>query len=286
MACCSSCAEKRRIADSAESEVTVFSPSVKVDLEVLQQNANYISSQLLFVRKLGEIAEKLRFLPIHRRQHALASELRKLNLYLSEGNKRDRICAGDPMAFVTSLPEDVAEAEKGVKLNHCFGFAKVVHLPVNEGHVFRSKARTPVLLLMEVLRDVDTSATSGSGISNEESIVPENPSRCADANESRAGEEVKEVQNTASDANASIISIADGIQSCSIPHYIANVPPAPPRSPALATVPMAQQNSQRGWLNDFHLPFHAKLWRFSLFERLLLSYLANLCYEKYLRPLP
>ena len=144
-ACIKSNKMKKRDCSTPESRLNL-------DPELLQRNANYISSQLIFVRKLGEIAEKLRFLPVNRREHALVSELRKLNLYLSEGYKSGKLyAAGDPMAGITSIAdEDIIDGQN----QHQPGLAKVVHLPINEGHVFRSKARTPVLLLMEVLHDI------------------------------------------------------------------------------------------------------------------------------------
>jgi len=135
--------------------------SVPLDATMIQRNANYISSQLIFVRKLGDIAEKLRFLPVHRREHALVSELRKLNLYLGEGYKSGKLyAAGDPMAAITSLQDDLAS--DSVTNQQRSGLAKVVHLPIHEGHVFRSKARTPVLLLMETLHEPSESLLSTS----------------------------------------------------------------------------------------------------------------------------
>ena len=87
--------------------------------------ANFFSAQLEYAKKLGDIAEKLRFMDVEKRSAALEKELELMNNGMLGG---DPICrAGD-------------------------GIASVVRLPYKEGHVFRSKERTPVLLLMEVLR--------------------------------------------------------------------------------------------------------------------------------------
>mmetsp|Transcript_38909 Transcript_38909/g.57250 ORF Transcript_38909/g.57250 Transcript_38909/m.57250 type:complete len:1058 (-) Transcript_38909:7-3180(-) len=102
---------------------------------VITSNADYFSAQLLFARKLGDIAERLRFLDHSKRELALVNELESLNRTLGKGR---RIVAGDPLS----------RAGDGV------GLAKVVKMASKEGHVFRSKERTPVLLLMEVIRKV------------------------------------------------------------------------------------------------------------------------------------
>eukprot|EP00957_Ditylum_brightwellii_P193159 14708056-Ditylum_brightwellii.AAC.1 len=51
---------------------------------------------------------------------------------------------GDPMNIVSDF------SSGGMS-----GLSNVVNVPSTEGHVFRSKERTPVLLLMEILRDED-----------------------------------------------------------------------------------------------------------------------------------
>lgn len=93
--------------------------------------ANFFSSQLEYAKRLGDIAEKLRFMDKEKRSAALEKELKILNAGRMGGDPLSR--AGDDIA-------------------------PVVRLPSKEGHVFRSKERTPILLLMEVLRpneDVD-----------------------------------------------------------------------------------------------------------------------------------
>lgn len=99
----------------------------------IARNADYFSSQLMFTRRLGDIAERLRFMDVEKRRPALERELDILN---SSGRM-----GGDPMNRLTH-PDD--------------GHVHVVHVPSREGHVFRSKERTPVLLLMEVMKEEST----------------------------------------------------------------------------------------------------------------------------------
>ncbi|KAL7522606.1 hypothetical protein ACHAWX_007302 [Stephanocyclus meneghinianus] len=95
----------------------------------ISHNAAYFSSHIMFARKLGDIAEKLRFTELQKRPDTLKIELKEINA-------SGRTLGGDP-------------------LNRLCGDGKLittVHLPINEGHVFRSKERTPVLLLAEVVK--------------------------------------------------------------------------------------------------------------------------------------
>lgn len=92
--------------------------------------AEYFSTQLMFCRRLGDIAEKLRFMNIEERPGALENELEILN---SSGR-----LGGDPLNHICRKNGD---------------FVNVLRIPTNEGHVFRSKERTPVLLLMEIKRE-------------------------------------------------------------------------------------------------------------------------------------
>jgi hypothetical protein len=145
---CLKCARTIQASGSFHGMVN-FEPTVKLNTDMLMRNAHFLSSQLNFIRKLSEVAEKLRFLPVNRRNHALKSELKKINLYLTEANRRGRIGAGDPIATASF------EAEQGNGSSSTTGsthLTKIVHLPINEGHVFRSKARTPVLLVFEVMQ--------------------------------------------------------------------------------------------------------------------------------------
>jgi hypothetical protein len=93
----------------------------------IAQNADYFSSHLAFTKRLCDIAEKLRFMPVEQRPKALQADLAKLNVSGAMG--------GDPL--------------NKVRDNH--NLSRVVRVPWTEGHVFRSKERTPVLLLMEVV---------------------------------------------------------------------------------------------------------------------------------------
>jgi hypothetical protein len=92
------------------------------------KNADYLSCHLSFTRRLCDIAERLRFLPIEDRPETLQTELAKLNASGTMG--------GDPLNKVKIDDQD---------------HTRVVRIPITEGHVFRSKERTPVLLLVETL---------------------------------------------------------------------------------------------------------------------------------------
>jgi len=96
----------------------------------IARNAEYFSTQLMFARRLGDIAERLRFMGVEDRSATLEEELQILN---SSGR-----LGGDPLNVIQSSGND---------------FVNVMKIPKSEGHVFRSKERTPVLLLMEVVKD-------------------------------------------------------------------------------------------------------------------------------------
>jgi len=96
----------------------------------IAQNAAYFSSQITFARKLGDIAEKLRFMRVEKRSEALRRELKEIN-------ESEKMLGGDPLNRMCKSGK----------------FQKTVHIPIDEGHVFRSKARTPVLLLAELVED-------------------------------------------------------------------------------------------------------------------------------------
>ena len=82
------------------------------------QHADYWTTQILFCRKLGDTAERMRFTPKEERRAKLETELRTLNASGKLG--------GDPLNRLA------AEGD----LIH------VVNVPATEGHVFNSKART------------------------------------------------------------------------------------------------------------------------------------------------
>jgi hypothetical protein len=103
----------------------------------IANNADYLSSHLAFTRRLCDIAEKLRFQPVPKRAGLLQSELIKLNSSGAMG--------GDPLNVVKDSQ------------------SRVVRIPAKEGHVFRSKERTPVLLLVE-LNDEGVTEEESNGL--------------------------------------------------------------------------------------------------------------------------
>ena len=93
----------------------------------IAKNADYLSTHLAFTKRMGDIAERLFHQPVENRKSILQTELAKLN---SSGTM-----GGDPLNQVRT----------GDLHN------RIVRIPMNEGHVFRSKERTPVLLLVETM---------------------------------------------------------------------------------------------------------------------------------------
>lgn len=96
----------------------------------IAKNAAYYSSHITFARKLGNIAENLRFMEVENRPEKLREELKKVNASA-------KILGGDPLNRLCASGQ----------------YQRTVHIPINEGHVFRSKERTPVLLLAELVMD-------------------------------------------------------------------------------------------------------------------------------------
>ncbi len=96
----------------------------------IARNAEYFSTQLMFCRRLGDVAERLFFMDVDERKDALRGDLDMLNASGRLG--------GDPL-------NKICDASNGL--------VNVMNIPSNEGHVFRSKERTPVLLLMEIISD-------------------------------------------------------------------------------------------------------------------------------------
>ena len=96
----------------------------------IARNAEYFSTQLMFCRRLGDIAERLFHMDVDLRKDALEDDLAMLNASgRLGGDPLNKICDGSA------------------------GLVNVMHIPRTEGHVFRSKERTPVLLLMEIMSD-------------------------------------------------------------------------------------------------------------------------------------
>jgi len=106
---------------------------------VIARSAEYFSTQLMFCRRLGDIAEKLRFMEVEERVPALENELENFNASGRLG--------GDPLNTICGQGSS---------------FMTVLKIPKTEGHVFRSKERTPLLLLMEVCRDENGLDDKGS----------------------------------------------------------------------------------------------------------------------------
>lgn len=131
------------------------------------KNADYFSSHLSFTRRLCDVAEKLRFLEPERRSGALEEELAALNASGSMG--------GDPLNRVRMASR----------------LDRVVRVPQTEGHVFRSKERTPVLLLMEVVEEVDLAEKQRDA--NPRSKIRSIPTE-EDANNRRASNYVVDVE--------------------------------------------------------------------------------------------
>lgn len=100
--------------------------------------ADYFSSHLSFTRRICDVAEKLRFLDVSKRPAVLQKEMDILNSSGSMG--------GDPLNRVKD------------------GLVRIVRVPSKEGHVFRSKERTPILLLMEVIEELEPVASKEKDI--------------------------------------------------------------------------------------------------------------------------
>lgn len=152
---------------------------------LIAKNASYFSSHINFTRKLGDIAEKLRFIKLELRQEALKEELKEIN---SSG----KILGGDPL---NRLCMDCQ-------------FLSTVHIPINEGYVFRSKERTPVLLLAEVVKDsnkatkktqyaIENAAVEGS--TNSALFRKKDSSRDFVSDTSQFGKEENKEENSACD---------------------------------------------------------------------------------------
>lgn len=114
------------------------------------RHADYFSSHLSFTRRICDVAEKLRFLEIDERDSTLERELQTLNASGSMG--------GDPLNRVTRE-----------------NLMRVVRVPASEGHVFRSKERTPILLLMEVVKEPNPQL---GGVENADELQREQPVKC------------------------------------------------------------------------------------------------------------
>ncbi|OEU15887.1 hypothetical protein FRACYDRAFT_149073, partial [Fragilariopsis cylindrus CCMP1102] len=124
--------QKLMAPSSSENDIDAISPEILANEAMrIANNADYLTSHLAYTKRLCDIAEKLRFLPVEDRKSALSTELAKLNASGTMG--------GDLINVIKSNDQ---------------GHTRVVRIPITEGHVFRSKARTPVLLLVETVDEI------------------------------------------------------------------------------------------------------------------------------------
>lgn len=173
------------------------------------QNADYYSYQLSFSRRLGDIAERLRFMDVETRSRALEGELDVLNASGKMG--------GDPLNRIVD-----SEGNAG-------SLAHVVHLPRSEGHVFNSKERTPVLLLMELVREV-----------SDEAFLSERRRRAAKAAGRLEEISVEEAATKEQDVvDISIDEIGPGLDAG------ADVPPSPMTSSRVMVLSKAMESPNR-----------------------------------------
>jgi hypothetical protein len=137
------------------------------------KHADYFSSHLSFTRRICDVAEKLRFLEIEDREPTLEQEMQTLNASGAMG--------GDPLNRVQD------------------NLMRVVRVPATEGHVFRSKERTPILLLMEIVEELEPQAREKKDIDeilkeqSERHIPKDGPSE-DEANHRRASHYVVDLE--------------------------------------------------------------------------------------------
>jgi hypothetical protein len=125
------------------SETNIKSPTEQAQQKLrIAKHADYFSSHLIFSKRLADIAEKLRFLDVADRAGVLEQELNLLNA--------SGVMGGDPLNRIR---------------DHLI---RVVRVPSTESHVFRSKERTPILLLMEVVDDVNDADEKASVASTDD----------------------------------------------------------------------------------------------------------------------
>jgi hypothetical protein len=119
-----------------------LSPEIQAEEKLrVARNADYFTCHLNFTKRLSDITERLRFMDVNERAEFLEEELNLLNASGTMG--------GDPLNRVQD------------------SLIRVVRVPSTESHVFRSKERTPVLLLVEVVDELAESDV----FPEEESIV-------------------------------------------------------------------------------------------------------------------
>lgn len=138
----------------------------------IARNAEYYSTQLMFTRRLGDIAESLHFIDPKLRPYELEQELNTLN---SSGQM-----GGDPLNQICLDENDLTS---------------VLHIPSTEGHVFRSKDRTPVLMLMEVMKNESLLFPTGD-MNNQNNCKDMEKSEKNTVNKIEGGEEGNDSRNS------------------------------------------------------------------------------------------
>lgn len=155
-----------RLSRSARSDLVVERGAPWPDAERV---AERFAGSVECARELGRVAEALRFENVERRRGRLEKELEKFNETCDkEIRRRGRGCfvmGGDPVADAGDAP------------------AAIVRIPSKEGHVFRSKERTPVLLLVEVVREGEGEAPTEE--EEEEEREPEENPPAHEGNEAK-----------------------------------------------------------------------------------------------------
>jgi hypothetical protein len=129
-----------RLSDASKASSSLSPAEQAKEKLKIAKNADYFSCHLIFSKRLADIAEKLRFMDIADRPAYLESELNLLNASGTLG--------GDPLNRIR---------------DH---LVRVVRVPSTEGHVFRSKERTPVLLLMEIIDEMGESPAFTSNVTS------------------------------------------------------------------------------------------------------------------------
>lgn len=121
-------------------------------------------AQINFQRQLSHIASTLFTLPRGQHSQYLETELQKINESGCLGI--DLGCGGSPVSRIVRLVQHYLQSARYVgRIRANFSFFATLtmiryRVPSTEGHVFRSKARTPVLLLIEVVAEGDDGAES------------------------------------------------------------------------------------------------------------------------------
>ena len=179
----------------------------------IAKHADYFSSHLVFSKRLADIAEKLRFLDVADRAAVLEQELNLLNA--------SGVMGGDPLNRLR---------------DHLI---RVVRVPSTESHVFRSKERTPILLLMEIIDEkndaVDAiSPATSSNIESEPSsskLSLQIPAKADDTEES--GNSVSEASSTGQPTSESNVVTTEKANDDDVGVGGDDIPKPPPCTPRI-----------------------------------------------------